>query len=194
MALNSISDLLQGIKRIYVGLQGVKSDGVTMEKIKTNDAGAMKVSAELTGSSATRLAGKGNGGLSGYGVGSLGAGVESVVVEVTQECWLESLVWAANNDANGIVMIYARKSDGTYPTDYYQFVKNDATDLAAPTIANLRTHKSDIFSLVVDSAGTYKATLNRRMYFANGVKIVRKNVSGSTAYNVGAFYLIATVQ
>jgi len=50
MALNSISDLLQGIKRIYVGLQGVKSDGTTMEKIKTNDAGAMKVSAELTGS------------------------------------------------------------------------------------------------------------------------------------------------
>ena len=50
MALNPISDLLQGIKRLYVGLQGVKSDGVTMEKIKTNDAGAMKVSAELTGS------------------------------------------------------------------------------------------------------------------------------------------------
>jgi len=52
MALNPISDLLQGIKRLYVGLQGVKSDGVTMETIKTNDAGAMKVDGtmQLTGS------------------------------------------------------------------------------------------------------------------------------------------------
>ena len=50
MALNNVSDLLQGLKRLYVGLQGVKSDGVTMETIKTNDAGALKVSAELTGS------------------------------------------------------------------------------------------------------------------------------------------------
>ena len=50
MGLNSVSDLLQGVKRLFVGLQGVKSDGVTMENIKTNDVGAMKVSAELTGS------------------------------------------------------------------------------------------------------------------------------------------------
>jgi len=49
MALNNVSDLLQGIKRLFVGMQGVKSD-LTMETIKTNDAGALKVSAELTGS------------------------------------------------------------------------------------------------------------------------------------------------
>ena len=50
MALNNVSDLLQGIKRLFVGMQGVKSD-LTMETIKTNNAGALKVSAELTGSS-----------------------------------------------------------------------------------------------------------------------------------------------
>ena len=60
MALNPISDLLQGIKRLYVGLQGVKSDGVTMETIKTNDAGALKVSAELTGSLPSLSAGTNN--------------------------------------------------------------------------------------------------------------------------------------
>jgi len=56
MALNPISDLLQGIKRLFVGMQGVKSD-LTMETIKTNDVGALKVSAELTGRKLAVLSG-----------------------------------------------------------------------------------------------------------------------------------------
>jgi len=56
MALNNVSDLLQGIKRLFVGMQGVKSD-LTMETIKTNDAGALKVSAELTGSNVEQTIG-----------------------------------------------------------------------------------------------------------------------------------------
>jgi len=49
MSLFSLSDLLDGSKRFFVGLQGKKSDS-TMETLSTNDAGALKVSAELTGS------------------------------------------------------------------------------------------------------------------------------------------------
>lgn len=44
-----LSNLLDGTKRFFVGLQGQKFDGTTMETIKTNDDGALKVSAELTG-------------------------------------------------------------------------------------------------------------------------------------------------
>jgi len=53
MGLFPLSDILQGTKRFFVGLQGLKSDGTTMENLKTNDTGALKVSAELTGSSVT---------------------------------------------------------------------------------------------------------------------------------------------
>jgi hypothetical protein len=42
MALNSVLEILSGTKRLFVGLQGKKSDN-SMETIKTNDAGAMKV-------------------------------------------------------------------------------------------------------------------------------------------------------
>jgi len=49
MSLFTLSNLLDGTKRLFVGLQGVKSDS-TMETLKTNDDGALKVSAQLTGS------------------------------------------------------------------------------------------------------------------------------------------------
>lgn len=42
MALFPLIDLLQGTKRIFTGLQAQKSD-TTMETLKTNDAGALKV-------------------------------------------------------------------------------------------------------------------------------------------------------
>ena len=52
MSIFPLSELLQGTKRFFVGLQGKKSDGVTMETLKTNDSGALKVSSEIIGSRA----------------------------------------------------------------------------------------------------------------------------------------------
>ena len=51
MSLNSVLELLEGTKRFFVGLQGKKSDD-SMEAIKTNDAGALKVDGtmQLSGS------------------------------------------------------------------------------------------------------------------------------------------------
>ena len=51
MALFPLADLLSGVKRFYVGLQGKKSDN-SLETIKTNDEGALKIdgNVQLSGS------------------------------------------------------------------------------------------------------------------------------------------------
>ncbi len=118
--------------------------------------------------------------------GALAATTAEVVTDQpNKDVTIESLEVAASVDTARFQLdIY--NADGT--TRYtISASPADGTTLTAMTFSGLRTHKSGIWELVVDAAGTYKARLTRALYCPNGF---RARVENTTAGSINMNYQV----
>ena len=154
MALFALSDLLSGTKRFFVGLQGLKSDGTTMENLKTNDAGALKVSAELTGSIVDTV---------------IVRKVETVIARAVRSANASLDVTVPNGAKGAIVITHVYSATGTTPTTTMRVINkaNGVTGSFGATITSgniAAGRQSQIYIGSGVSSGSATATLGEILF------------------------------
>jgi hypothetical protein len=125
-------------------------------------------------------------------VGSVAGSTPSTLfVEVTGESFLENLDLSFNSVSNPYVDIYTRKADGTY--DKFTYISQEGSaQVGSLWFSVVRDYKPSFFKLDIDDStnNRYKASLVKRLYFANGLKIEFRNTNAS-AYNLGISAIIS---
>jgi hypothetical protein len=126
-------------------------------------------------------------------VGSIAANTPAtLLLEVAQECYLETLEIAANSMSGNLIMdIFSRKNDGTYQK--LEFISHDgAVKATAIWLPVIRDYKPSMFNLDINDTtnNRYKGSLNKRLHFANGLKIEFRNTDTVNAYNFGLSALV----
>ncbi|GAB6423422.1 hypothetical protein bcgnr5372_28220 [Bacillus luti] len=116
---------------------------------------------------------------------AVAANTETILLDTTSPCAIDSLVFSTNNALDGQIRILAIKNGIPTPIS---LISSDGSTVQPFTPSLINQYATGIFdTLVYDvTSNLYKFNLKESMYFPEGVKITLKNRNATNTIKLGA--------